>query len=163
MTFSMSTASLPVFEIGLAALSGVLAKGEAFAAAKKIDPSVLLSYRLAPDMFALPRQVQIACDTAKGAAGRLAGIEAPKHEDNEKTFEELRGRIAKCVADEVDAQDRQHEDRAREHDEPPLAGDHRTLRVREQRTPARAVGRVDAVAEERQRRRLRSEDQQVDA
>jgi hypothetical protein len=98
MPFSMSQASLPIFEIGLTALSGVLSKGEAFAAAKKIDPSVLLSYRLAPDMFALPRQVQIACDMAKNGGSRLAGVEPPKFDDNETTFEQLKTRIAKTIA-----------------------------------------------------------------
>ena len=60
MSFSMSKASLPVFEISLNALSAILDKAEAHAAAKKIDPSVLLHSRLSPDMFALVRQVQIA-------------------------------------------------------------------------------------------------------
>ena len=64
MSPSMSQSSLPVFEIGLNALSGVLDKAEAFAAAKKLDSSVLVSWRLAPDMFALARQVQIATDQA---------------------------------------------------------------------------------------------------
>src|SRR5215510_1295338 len=98
MSYSMSQASLPVFEIGLNALSGVLDKGAAFAAAKRIEPSVLLQSRLAPDMFALTRQVQIACDQAKNGASRLAGVEAPRYEDNETTLEQLKARIAKTVA-----------------------------------------------------------------
>ncbi len=98
MPFSLSSASLPVFEIGLNALSGVLDKAAAFAAAKKIDPSVLLNYRLAPDMFALTRQVQVACDQAKNGAARLAGIEPPKFEDNEASIDQLKTRIAKTVA-----------------------------------------------------------------
>jgi hypothetical protein len=98
MSFSMSKASLPALEIGLNALSGVLDKGAAFAAAKKIDPSVLLNWRLAVDMFPLTRQVQIATDLAKNGAARLAGIEPPRFEDNEKTFEELKARVAKAVA-----------------------------------------------------------------
>ena len=73
MSYSMSKASLPVFEIELNALSGVLDKGAAHAAAKKIDPSVFIQGRLAPDMFPLARQVQIACDQAKNGAARLAG------------------------------------------------------------------------------------------
>ena len=72
MSFSMSQASLPVFEIGLNALSAVLDKAEAHAAAKKIDSSVLLNSRLSPDMFALARQVQIATDLAKNGSARLA-------------------------------------------------------------------------------------------
>ncbi len=97
MPFSLSSASLPVFEIGLNALSGVLDKAAAFAAAKKIDPSVLLNYRLAPDMFSLTRQVQVACDQAKNGAARLAGIEPPKFEDNEASIDQLKTRIAKTV------------------------------------------------------------------
>ena len=98
MSFSMSQASLPVFELGLNALSEVLDKGAAFAAAKKIDPSVLLNSRLAPDMFALTRQVQIATDLAKNGVARLAGVEPPRFEDNETTIDQLKARLAKAVA-----------------------------------------------------------------
>lgn len=98
MAFSMSEASLPVFEIGLTALSAVLDKGAAHMAARKADPSVMLGWRLAPDMFALTRQVQIACDQAKNGAARLAGVEPPKFEDNETTLDEVKARIAKTVA-----------------------------------------------------------------
>ncbi len=98
MPFSMSQASLPVFEIGLNALSGVLDKAAAFTAAKKIDPAVLLGWRLAPDMFTLGRQVQAACDQAKNGAARLAGTEAPKFEDNETSLDQFKERIAKTVA-----------------------------------------------------------------
>jgi hypothetical protein len=98
MAFSMSRASLPVFEIGLNALSANLDKAAAFAAAKKIDPSVLVNARLAPDMFPLSRQVQIATDQAKNGSARLAGVEAPKYEDNETTLDQLKARIAKTLA-----------------------------------------------------------------
>ncbi len=98
MPFSMSQASLPVFEIGLNALSGVLDKAAGYAAAKKIDPAVLLGWRLAPDMFALARQVQVACDQAKNGAARLAGAEPPKFEDTETSIDQLKGRIAKTLA-----------------------------------------------------------------
>src|SRR4051794_17385872 len=98
MSFSMSQASLPTFEIGLNALSAILDKAEAFAAAKKIDPAVLLNTRLAPDMFPLVRQVQIATDLAKNGASRLAGVEPPRYEDTEKTVDELKARLAKTVA-----------------------------------------------------------------
>jgi uncharacterized protein len=98
MPFTMSQASLPAFEIGLAALSSVLEKAAAFAAAKKVDPSVLLNYRLAPDMFALAKQVQVACDQAKNGAARLAGVEPPKFEDDESSIDQLKERIAKTVA-----------------------------------------------------------------
>jgi hypothetical protein len=98
MAYSLSQAALPVFEIGLTALSGVLDKAAAFATAKKLDPATLPSYRLAPDMFALARQIQVACDQAKNGASRLAGVEAPKFEDNEKTIDELKARVAKTLA-----------------------------------------------------------------
>jgi hypothetical protein len=98
MPFTMSQSSLPVFEIGLNALSGVLDKAAAHAAAKKVDPSVLLGWRLAPDMFALVRQVQVACDQAKNGSARIAGIEPPKMEDNESTVDQLKERIAKTIA-----------------------------------------------------------------
>jgi hypothetical protein len=95
---SMSNASIPVFEIGLNALSTILDKAETYAAAKSIDPTVLLSARLFPDMFAFTRQVQSACDQAKNGGARLIGIDPPRYEDNEKTIAELKARIAKTVA-----------------------------------------------------------------
>src|ERR1700756_4902595 len=98
MSFSMSEALLPALTIGLNALSGVLDKAEAFATAKKIDPSVLPNSRLAPDMFSLTRQVQVATDLAKNGAARLAGVEPPRYEDNETTFDQLKARLAKAVA-----------------------------------------------------------------
>jgi uncharacterized protein len=98
MPYTMARASVPAFEIALNALSAVLDKGEAFATAKKIEPSVLLGSRLAPDMFPLVRQVQIATDTVKRGAARLAGVEAPVYEDNETSFAELKTRIAKTIA-----------------------------------------------------------------
>ena len=98
MPFTMTQVSLPVFEIGLNALSGVLDKAAAFVAAKKVDPAVLLGWRLTPDMFALARQVQVACDQAKNGSARLAGDEPPKFEDNETTLDQLKERIAKTVA-----------------------------------------------------------------
>ena len=98
MTISMHAASVPVFKQALGGLSDVLTKAAAYAEARKIDPSVLLTERLAPDMFALTRQVQIASDTAKGAAARLAGVAAPKWEDTESSFAELQERIGKTIA-----------------------------------------------------------------
>jgi hypothetical protein len=94
----MSQTSLPTFEIGLNALSAILDKAEAFAAAKKVDPAVLLNTRLAPDMFPLIRQVQVATDLAKNGAARLAGVEPPRYEDKETTIAELKARLAKTVA-----------------------------------------------------------------
>ena len=97
MAISMYDFSIPVLTRGLTNLSAVLDKAAAHAAAKKFDPAALAQSRLYPDMYPLVRQVQIACDTAKGAAARLAGIEVPKHEDNEATLAELKARIAKTV------------------------------------------------------------------
>jgi len=82
----------------LHSLDAILTKAEAHAVAKKIDPAVLLAARLFPDMFAFTRQVQIACDHAKGAVARLAGLELPKFEDNEQSFADLHARIAKTIA-----------------------------------------------------------------
>jgi len=98
MPFTMSQACLPAFEIGLNALNGVLDKAAAYVAAKKVEPSVMLGWRLAPDMFALARQVQVTCDQAKNGAARLAGIEPPKYEDNETTLDQLKERIARTIA-----------------------------------------------------------------
>ena len=97
MPIQMSQASAPRFAHMLNSLSAILAKAQAHCEARKIDPLVLTSSRLYPDMFPLSRQVQIACDSAKGAVARLAGVEPPKHEDSEKTFEELQARIAKTL------------------------------------------------------------------
>jgi uncharacterized protein len=82
----------------LQSLSAILDKASAFAEAKKLDPSVLPNARLAPDMFPLTRQVQIACDMLKIAAARLAGQEPKKFDDNETTMEELKQRIAASIA-----------------------------------------------------------------
>ena len=98
MPYTMSQASLPAFEIGLNALTAVLDKAAAHAAAKKVDMAVLLGWRLAPDMFALTRQIQITCDQAKNGSARLANVEPPKFEDTETTLDQLKERIAKTIA-----------------------------------------------------------------
>lgn len=98
MTISMYQASVPTFIHALGNLSAILDKAAAYAAAKKIDPSVLINARLAPDMFPLSRQVQIATDIAKGCAARLAGVDIPSFADTEATFPELKERLAKTVA-----------------------------------------------------------------
>jgi hypothetical protein len=98
MSISMYASSVPVFKHILGSLSEILSKAEAHAAAKKIEPGALLQARLFPDMFTMRRQVLIACDFAKGASARLAGVEVPKYEDNEQTFDELKARIAKTLA-----------------------------------------------------------------
>jgi hypothetical protein len=82
---------------GLQSLDAILDKAAAWAESRKIDPSVLLNARLAPDMFPLVRQVQIAADFAKSPIARLAGIEVPKFEDNEASFADLKARIAKTL------------------------------------------------------------------
>lgn len=97
MSLSMYQISVPVFQRMLTNLTGILEKAEAHAAAKKIEPDVLINARLAPDMFPLKRQVQIASDMAKGAACRLAGAEIPKWEDNEASFADLKARLKKTI------------------------------------------------------------------
>jgi hypothetical protein len=97
MKISMYQASAPRFANILKNLSAILDKAQAHCDAKKIDPQALLQARLYPDMFPLVRQVQIACDTAKGAVARLAGVDIPKHEDTEQTFSDLKARIAKTL------------------------------------------------------------------
>ncbi len=94
----MHAFSAPTFTRMLRNLSAILAKAEAHAKAKNFEPAVLLNARLAPDMLALTRQVQIAADAAKGAMARLAGHEPEAIEDNETTFAQLQARIAKTVA-----------------------------------------------------------------
>jgi hypothetical protein len=94
----MYALSAPVFVRMLRNLEAVLDKGAAYAAARKIDPAVLVNARLFPDMFPLSAQVRIAGDFAKGAVARLTGNEPPKYEDNEASFDDLRARIAKTVA-----------------------------------------------------------------
>jgi len=97
MSMSLYDFSIPVLCRGLTNLSAILDKAAAHAAAKKFDSIVLMQSRLYPDMFPLARQVQIACDTAKGAAARLAAIEVPKHEDTEVSLAELKQRVAKTL------------------------------------------------------------------
>lgn len=90
--------TVPLFRTMLLNLSAILDKAAAFAQERKIEDSALLNDRLAPDMFPFIRQVQIACDNAKWASARFAGVEIPKHEDVETTFHELKERIAKTLA-----------------------------------------------------------------
>ncbi len=97
MSLSMYQASVPAFLQTLGALAGVLTKAESYAAERKIDPAVLLNYRLAPDMFPLIRQIRIAADFAKSCSARLAGVEVPSYADNETGFAELKARIERTV------------------------------------------------------------------
>src|SRR5512132_1709859 len=98
MSLSMYQASVPAFLQTLNNLSAILDKAEAYAGNRKIDPEVLLNYRLAPDMLPFVRQIQIAADLAKGAAARLAGVEVPRHDDTGNTFADLKARLAKTAA-----------------------------------------------------------------
>jgi hypothetical protein len=97
MNAPLFAASVPVYTQMLKAFSKILDKAEAYAETKKIDPSVLLNARIYPDMFPFVRQVQTASDFAKGPAARLANIEPPAFEDNEKTFADLQARITKTL------------------------------------------------------------------
>jgi hypothetical protein len=97
MTISMYQASAPRFANILNNLAAILDKAQAHCEAKKIDPLALTAFRLYPDMLPFTRQITIACDTAKGAVARLAGVEIPKHEDTETTLADLKARIAKTV------------------------------------------------------------------
>lgn len=98
MSNPMYDHSIPVFAKMLGNLSALLDKAAKHCEAAKIDPNALLGFRLYPDMFPLTRQVQIAADQAKGGAARLAGVEVPKYEDTEKSFDDLKARIAKTIA-----------------------------------------------------------------
>ena len=97
MPISMYATSIPPIRRSLTSLRTIVEKAAAHAEAKKIDPLVLTGARIAPDMFPLSRQVQIATDHAKGACARLAGIEVPSFADTETTFPELQARIAKTL------------------------------------------------------------------
>jgi uncharacterized protein len=86
------------FARSLRNLDAVLEKAIKHAEARKFDVNNFMQARLYPDMLPFVAQVRIACDNAKAAAANLSGKEAPKHEDNETTFADLRARIAKCLA-----------------------------------------------------------------
>ena len=98
MTLGMYSASVPVFVRSLQNLADILAKGQTYAAEKGLGEAEMTGARLIEDMFPLTRQVQMACDSAKFAAARLAGVEAPSMEDSETTFDQLQGRIAQTLA-----------------------------------------------------------------
>ncbi len=97
MAFTIYDASIPPMIRALQSLSKIIDKAVTQAKQKDLDPQTLLDARLAPDMHAFPRQIQIASDAAKGAASRLAGIEAPSFPDTETTFPELQARISKTI------------------------------------------------------------------
>jgi uncharacterized protein len=97
MTISMYQASVPLMTRMLTNLKGIVQKAADHAKAKKIDESALLNARLFPDMFVFTRQVQIACDFARGTGARLAGVEPPAYEDNEQSLAELVARIERSI------------------------------------------------------------------
>jgi uncharacterized protein len=97
MTISMYAASVPPVVAALTALQGVIEKGKAHAAAKGTDEANYLNLRVAPDMLPLSAQVRIACDIAKRGISRLAGVEAPTHEDNEASFDDLKARCQSVI------------------------------------------------------------------
>jgi hypothetical protein len=97
MSITLSSASLPVFQTALSNLLHCLHKAEANAATRGFDANVFVTMRLAPDMLPFAAQIRIACDAAKNGTARLAGIEAPKFEDNETTFAELQARVRKTL------------------------------------------------------------------
>ncbi|MFT3792850.1 MAG: DUF1993 domain-containing protein [Rudaea sp.] len=97
MSISIHDILVPTTNRMLGNTIDVLKKAESFAAARKIDVGVLLNSRLAPDMFPLIRQVQIATDTVKGAVARLTGTEIPLFPDTETTLPELEARIARTL------------------------------------------------------------------
>jgi hypothetical protein len=98
MTISMYQASVPAFARSLNNLAAILEKGAAHAQGRRIDEAVLLESRLYPDMLPLSRQVQLATDTARSGAGRLAGADFPAYEDRETTFPQLQQRIRATIA-----------------------------------------------------------------
>lgn len=97
VNFSMCTLMMGTFDPMLRTLSTLLDKGAAHVKGKGLDPDELVNARLAPDMFPLSRQVQIACDQAKSCAARLTGQEPPKFEDNEQTIAQLKARIERTL------------------------------------------------------------------
>ena len=98
MTISMYQASVPRIANMLTNLDHLLSKAQAHVDTKKLNEAALTQFRLYPDMFPLTRQVQIACDTAKGVIGRLSGTDIPAYEDNEVTIADLKQRVAKTMA-----------------------------------------------------------------
>ncbi len=98
MTLSVYQSSVGVFQTGLTAFIGVLAKAAAHAEQAKFDPAIYATLRLRPNMLAFPRQVQAFCDQAKNSSARLAAVEPPRYEDTETTLDELKARIEKTFA-----------------------------------------------------------------
>jgi hypothetical protein len=123
MSLSIYDASVPVLARGLTSLSAILGKGAASAEARGFDPAVLLSSRLAPDMFPLTRQIQVVSDGAKGGVSRLAGVEIPSWPDTETTVPELQARIRKTL-DYLESFKREQIDGAEDRKVTMKAGEH---------------------------------------
>ncbi|WP_102794441.1 DUF1993 domain-containing protein [Bowmanella denitrificans] len=98
MSLSMFNASIPLLMQGLNNLLVILGKAETFAEQKKVASDVMAASRLAIDMVPLTRQVQIACDTAKGCGARLSGQDNPSFADDETNLQELQARVRKTLA-----------------------------------------------------------------
>lgn len=98
MSFTIYEAAFPPVIRTLETLGTLLDKTAAWCETRKIEPADILAYRLAPDMYPLARQFQLASDSAKGMAARLAGIEVPSYPDTETTIPELKARLAKTIA-----------------------------------------------------------------
>jgi hypothetical protein len=103
MSITMHEIAVPSFTKHLEALDAILDKAAAYCQARKIEPDALLTARLYPDMYTFKKQVQSACDFAKLSVGRLAGLTPPVHDDSEKTFADLKRRIAETLAVLADA------------------------------------------------------------
>jgi uncharacterized protein len=97
MPISLHAASTPLFTSMLSNLMHMLDKADQFVVAKKIDPTALTGYRLAPDMLPFNRQIMIACDAAKNGVARMAGVTAPKFDDTETSFADLKARVQKTL------------------------------------------------------------------
>ena len=98
MSITMYEIAVPSFKKHLEALDAIIDKAAAYCEARKIEPETLLAARLYPDMYTFKKQVQSACDFAKLSVARLSGIQAPVHDDSEKTFADLKSRIADTMA-----------------------------------------------------------------
>ena len=98
MSHPLFDATIPAFTRSLKALDACLDKAQAHADGLKCDVANILGSRLAPDMFPLGRQIQIACDFAKSISSRMAGLDVPNYEDSEITLADFKARIAKTIA-----------------------------------------------------------------
>ncbi len=98
MPTTLTHTTLPIFKTGLANLAHCLGRAAINASQRGFSPDAFVPMRLAPDMLAFASQIRVACDTAKNAAARVGGLEAPKFSDDETTFAQLQERIGKTIA-----------------------------------------------------------------